>query len=163
MLKLKALIPSDFNFVKEVYDHYILNSTATFHTEEIDIEELKEAILTDHPIYKSYVIQEDDVSCGFCYISQYKKRQAYDRTAEVTVYLHPDFHKRGLGTRILKMLEAEALNVNLSVLIGIITGENEASIRLFERCGYEKCAHFKQVGEKFGRVLDVVAYQRILI
>lgn len=163
MLKLKPLIHSDFDFVKEVYDHYILNSTATFHTEKITIDELKEAILTDHPIYKSFLIQNDDVVCGFCYISQYKKRQAYDRTAEVTVYLHPDFHGKGIGVRTLKMLEDEAMKVKLSVLMGIITGENDASIRLFEKCGYEKCAHFKQVGEKFGRVLDVVAYQKILI
>ena len=46
--------------------------------------------------------------------------------------------------------------------MGIITAENESSVKLFERMGYEKCGHFKQVGEKFGRILDVVAYQKLL-
>jgi phosphinothricin acetyltransferase len=62
----------------------------------------------------------------------------------------------------LKLLEPVAKNSEICVLIGIITGENKASIRLFEKCGYEKCAHFKKVGEKFNRLLDVVAYQKII-
>ncbi|MGD2035212.1 MAG: N-acetyltransferase, partial [Bacteroidales bacterium] len=55
-----------------------------------------------------------------------------------------------------------AASQNINVLIGIITGTNKPSIALFETCGYEKCAHFRQVGEKFGKVLDVVGYQKIL-
>ena len=48
------------------------------------------------------------------------------------------------------------------VLIGIISADNKQSIALVEKCGFEKCAHFKEVGEKFGKILDVVAYQKIL-
>jgi phosphinothricin acetyltransferase len=56
----------------------------------------------------------------------------------------------------------EAIQGYISVLIGMITGENVASIKLFKACGYEKCAHFKEVGQKFNKLLDVVAYQKII-
>jgi phosphinothricin acetyltransferase len=48
------------------------------------------------------------------------------------------------------------------VLVGVITAENKQSVSLFEKCGFEKCAHYRKVGEKFNRLLDVVAYQKIL-
>jgi phosphinothricin acetyltransferase len=47
-------------------------------------------------------------------------------------------------------------------MIGVITATNTASIALLEKAQYEKCAHYRQVGEKFGQVLDVVSYRKIL-
>lgn len=59
-------------------------------------------------------------------------------------------------------MEEEAKTVGIKVLIGIIAGENKHSINLFSKCEYEKCAHYKQIGEKFGRTLDVVAFQKLI-
>lgn len=161
-LKLIDLKKSDFEIVKEIYDYYIVNSTATFHTDLITIEELESIILIDDPKYKSFLIEYEGETCGYCYISQYKKRQAYDRTAEITIYLKPGYSGKGIGKESMRLLETVAKNNGISVLIGIISGDNQVSIGLFEKCGYEKCAHFKQVGEKFNQLLDVVAYQKII-
>jgi len=152
---------SDFEFIKEVSEHYILHSTATFFTEPVTVEDLKEFILTGHPKYKSYLIMADGIPCGYCYLSQYKKRQAYDRTAEVTIYMKPGFTGPGIGTAAMQHMEQAAHQSGISVLIGIISGDNKGSIRLFEKCGYGQCARFSQVGEKFGKILDVVAYQKM--
>lgn len=62
----------------------------------------------------------------------------------------------------MSQLEKMAKKTDIKVLIGVISGDNQQSIKLFEKCGFEKCAHFKKVGEKFGKILDVVAYQKIL-
>lgn len=161
-IELVDLKPADFQFVKQVYDYYIKNSTATFHTESVPVEELGQTILTGHPRYRSFLILKDGQPCGFCYISRYKPRQAYDRTAEVTIYLLPETTGKGIGTICLEMLETIARDSDISVLIGVITAENKTSVRLFEKCGYMKCAHYQRVGEKFNRVLDVVSYQKLL-
>ncbi|MBN2747191.1 MAG: GNAT family N-acetyltransferase [Bacteroidales bacterium] len=104
-IKLIDLRETDFNVVKAIYDHYILNSTATFHTDLISLEELKSVILVAHPKYKSYLIEYEGKTCGYCYISQYKKRQAYDRTAEITIYLKPEYSGKGIGKTTLDKLE----------------------------------------------------------
>lgn len=161
-LQLKLLEDKDFEKVKEIYDYYILNSTATFHTEPIQIKELKETIYIGHPKYKSFFMVLDNKIGGYCYFAPYKKRQAYDRSAEVTLYLKPEFTSKGIGSETLRLLEPIASECDIKVLLAIITGENNSSIQLFEKMGYEKCAHFKQVGEKFGRILDVVAYQKMI-
>ena len=152
----------DFELIKEIYDYYILHSTATYYTERITIAELKEFILIGHKKYQSFLIKINDESCGFCYLSQYKKRQAYDRTAEISLYLKPEYTGQRIGKEVLNHLEKVAKKNGISVLIGIISGDNENSIRLIENCGYEKCGHFKQIGEKFNKILDVVSYQKII-
>lgn len=152
----------DYPAVKEIYDYYVLNTTVTFATTVTSLAALNESILTGHPKYKSYIIKTNGTVCGFCYFSHYNKRQAYDRTAEVTLYLKPGYTGKGIGRQTLEKLETVAREHGISVLIGIITAENHQSVRLFEKCGYKKCTHFRKVGEKFNRILDVVGYQKIV-
>jgi phosphinothricin acetyltransferase len=161
-IEFTDLTEADLEFVREIYNFYIENSTATYYTEKISVDELKQFIPVGDRKYKSYLIKVDNTACGFCYISQYKKRQAYDRTAELSLYLKPGYTGRGIGKVALAYLEKKARDNGISVLIGIISGDNENSIKLFEKNGYEKCAHYKQVGEKFNKILDVVSYQKIL-
>jgi phosphinothricin acetyltransferase len=162
VISFETIKESDLQKVKEIYDYYIEHSMATFHTSPISIELLKESVFIEHPIYKSFLIKTSDEICGYCYLTQYKKRQAYDRTAEFSIYLKPGYERKGIGCKALEYLESSARKTNIKVLIGAITASNKASIALCEKLGYEKCAHYRQVGEKFGQVLDVVAYQKIL-
>ncbi len=161
-IEFQPLRDSDFSEVKRIYDWYVANSTATFHTEPVQISELKEFIYTDHPRYKAYLIIRDGKVAGYCYFTYYKKRQAYDRTAEITLYLDHELRGKGLGKATVEFLEKKAREVGLKNLLAIITGDNTGSIALFSRAGYTKCADFKNVGEKFGKILDVVGYQKEL-
>ena len=150
----------DLSEVKKIYDWYIENSTATFHTELIQIDQLKEFIYLNHPLYQSYLIYLNKGIVGYCFLTNYKKRQAYDRTAEISIYLKPEYCNQGIGKIALNHLEKKAKENGLKNLIGIIAGDNELSITLFEKSGFTKCAHFKNVGEKFNKILDVVAFQK---
>ena len=156
----KDIREEDLPEIKKIYDWYIQHSTATFHTGPVKIKELREFLYIGHALYHSYIIYANQDMAGYCFITNYKKRQAYDRTAEITIYLKPEFCNRGIGKIALKHMEEKAKANGLKNLIGIISGDNEGSIALFERSGYTKCAHFKNVGEKFNKVLDVVAYQK---
>jgi L-amino acid N-acyltransferase YncA len=150
------------NEITEIYNHYILNSTATFHGRRLSAEEMKEIVFFENPKYKTYLILQDDVICGYVILSQHKKREAYDGTAEITVYLKPDLTGKGIGTIALKHIEEIAHKSDIHVLVATIAGNNNSSIKLVEKNGYFKCAHYKEVGRKFGQLLDVVAYQKIL-
>ncbi|MBI2329156.1 MAG: N-acetyltransferase [Chloroflexi bacterium] len=123
----------------------------TFHkVEENDLETILD-------IYNFYI-----ETAGFCFLTQYKKKEAYNRTAEIGVYLNPEFTGKGLGSSVVAFLEKVASSKQIRVVLASISGENTASIKLFQRMGFEKCAHYREVGEKFGRLLDVVDYQKIL-
>ena len=161
-IRFETLKNSDLTEVKKIYDQYIINTTVTFHTRPVSIEELKQFICIDHPRYKSYLILCDDNMAGYCYLSCYKNREAYDRTAEIAIYLKSEYCGKGIGQMAFRYLEEEAQKVGLKNIIGNVTGSNRESMALFEKLGYTQCARFKNIGEKFGSLLDVVSYQKEL-
>lgn len=163
----------DYRFVKineghiaeilEIYNYYILNTTVTFHSTPMTEEEIKEAVFFTDPKYQTFVIMtEDDSICGYALLSQYKDREAYDGTAEITVYLKPDYTGQGIGSLAINYIEDVANQNDIHVLVATICGENKESINAFKRNGYSKCAHYRELGKKFGELLDVVAYQKII-
>lgn len=148
--------------VLDIYLYYVLNTTATFHTCAVSLKEMQDIVYFDKPKYKTYAISDNDGVCGYVILSPYKTREAYSNTAEVTVYLKHDRLGKGLGRLAVQYIEDYARVQGIHVLVATICGENNRSIRVFEKCGFSKCAHYKEVGQKFGRLLDVVAYQKIL-
>jgi L-amino acid N-acyltransferase YncA len=119
--------------VLQIYTHYVLNTTATFHSRPLTREEMREIVLFDSDKYKTFVISDKDEFCGYVLITQHKKREAYDGTAEVTVYLKPAFIGKGIGSMAIRYVEDYAKKQKLHVLVATICGENEESIRLFAK------------------------------
>lgn len=160
MVEFSPVTNTDLAAILAIYNHYILNSTATFHSRNLSKNDLEEFLFISHPKYPSFLIKDNDETIGYCFLTQYKKRQAYDRSAELSVYLKPEFTGKGIGLAALNHLEAAAKKAGIHVLVGTICGENHASIRLMEKSGFFRCAHFKNIGEKFGKILDVLVYQK---
>lgn len=148
--------------VLDIYTHYVLNTTATFHAHALTIDEMKDIVYFDNQKYKSFVIIDDQNICGYVILAQHKTREAYNDTAEVTIYLKTEYIGKGMGTLAIQYIENYAKTLGIHALIATICGENIKSIKLFSRNGYFKCAHYKEVGRKFGQVLDIVAYEKIL-
>jgi phosphinothricin acetyltransferase len=146
----------------EIYNYYIMNTTATFHAHEMSEDEMRELVFLNSDKYKSFAVMDDDAVVGYVILKQYSKREAYDQTAEVTIYLKHDHIGKGIGRMAAQFIELFAKEKGIHALLAIICGENIDSIRLFERSGYFKCAHYKEVGKKFGRILDVVTYEKLI-
>lgn len=164
-MPLLYLRPAGEEFLPEltaIYNYYVLNTTVTFHAKEISISGMREILFDEDPRFSSYTIFEGDELCGYCILSHFKKREAYDSTAEVTVYLKTGYERRGIGTFAVRRLEEAAAQNGFHSLLAVICEENKGSIGLFSSLGYEKCAHYREVGTKFGRFLDVVCLQKIL-
>jgi len=152
----------DIPDILAIYNYYILNSTATFHESILNGTEIRRLLFFDNPRHGSFVIKTAGKIRGYCIISRHHPRSAYDYTGTVSVYLHPEFQRRGIGGRALDFLDEWAKAKNFHTLLAVICAENTGSIKLFESRGYLKCAHLKEVGLKFNRWLDIVYYQKLL-
>lgn len=161
-ITFKEIRFEDLPRLLEIYKYYVQNTTATFHINTPTLNDMKELMFFEEPRYQTFVIFDEDLICGYVILSQFKKREGYDGTAEVTVYLRLDYTGKGVGSTAIRFIEKFALMSGVHVLIATICGENNNSIKAFEANGFSKCAHYKQVGEKFGQLLDVVAYQKII-
>ena len=151
---------NDIQELKDIYTYYIENTTATFHIGDISDREMHDILFYDDSVYKSFVIKSNNETAGYVLLCPYKKREAYRRSAEVTIYLKPSFTSKGIGSKAIQFVEEFAMTKDIHTLLSVICGENTSSRKLFEKNGYEQCGQLNKVGVKFGRVLDIVIYQK---
>ena len=161
-IEFKELREEQLDDVLSIYNGYVLNSTATFHLHSLTKEEMRRIVFFSSPRYRTYAILSAGTVLGYVLLTPFNPREAYDGTAEVTIYLSPDFTGRGIGTHALAFLEDRARERGFHSLIAVVTAENGASAALFLKCGFSECARYREVGRKFGRLLDVVCFQKIL-
>ncbi len=153
---------SDTEAIAGIYNEYIQHSTASFETETLTPEEMGMRISAFSSVCPYFVFEEDGRVVGYCYAHPWKERAAYAGTYETTVYIHPAYLHRGIGKALMAKLIESCRQRGFRALIACITAENEASVSLHLGLGFEKVSHFRQVGRKFGRLLDVVDLEYIL-
>ena len=141
---------------------YVINTTVTFHTQVLSAEDMHAKVFFSDPIYGTFLIMEEEKIAGYCTLMPWKKQQAYRHTAEVSIYLKPDFTAKSIGSYALNYLETFAKQNDIRTLIAGCCAENTSSLKLFEKNQFVQCAYFKQVGFKFGRYLDTLYLQKIL-
>lgn len=151
----------DASQIAEIYNHYIENTHHTFETEAINESEMRNRIDKIIKNYPYFVSEESGEILAYAYAAPYKSRCAYRSSAEVSVYARNGIQQKGIGTRLYEKLLAELLQSDVHVVIAGIALPNEASVRLHEKFGFEKVAHFREIGWKFGRWIDVGYWELI--
>lgn len=153
---------ADAPAIVKILNHYITHTTVSFELEPVSEEEMTRRITEIAAHYPYFVYTEDGEVKGYCYVHKWKERKAYSQTAETTIYLHPAVRKSGIGTRLMRQLIEECRKAGLKSLIACVTEENVESMRFHEKIGFEKVSHFRSVGRKFDRWLDVIDYELLL-
>ena len=164
MIIIRPAQTEDSSAISIIYNEYIANTVVTFEEELItatDIE-LRISQITSDNLPWLVAVDESDNVLGYAYASKWHGRFSYRFSVEVTVYLSPSHTSKGLGTKLYDELFTELKRNKIHCIIGCITLPNEASIALHEKFSMEKVAHFKEVGLKFDRWLDVGYWQTIL-
>lgn len=99
---------------------------------------------------------------GYASYGPFRAFDGYRLTVEQSVYVAERARRRGVAKALLKALEERARASGMHVMLGGIAAENEASIRLHEGLGFAETARMPEVGQKFGRYLDLVFMQKVL-
>lgn len=112
--------------------------------------------------YPVLVARKGDEVLGFASFGDFRAWPGYAATVEHSIHVRADVRRSGVGRALLSALPDRARGCGKHVLIGGIDADNAASLGLHEALGFERVAHFRQVGRKFGRWLDLVFVQMIL-
>lgn len=164
-LIVRPCFQQDLLYVQLIYAHHVLTGAGTFEIEPPTLQEMEErwSRIVDKGWPFVVASPTSDLSrvLGFAYAAQFRDRAAYARTFEVSVYAAPTSLRIGAGalmlSEVLVMLRGDGVRQALS-LIG--DSANAASIGLHEKLGFRHVGVMRNVGEKFGRSLDVVIMQR---
>lgn len=153
---------ADAAAICDVYNPYILDTVISFETETVTPEQMGHRILDITSQFPWLVCVEDGKILGYAYATKWRARAAYQHAVETSVYLSPAAGGKGFGSALYRALIAELKKLPVHAVIGGIALPNAASVALHEKMGFEKVAHFAQVGKKFERWIDVGYWQRVL-
>lgn len=98
----------------------------------------------------------------YAYATPWRTRSGYRFSVETTVYVKDGCAGRGIGKGIYLQLVDQLRARGVHALMAGIAQPNEASVALHQQLGYEKVAHFREVGFKFGRWIDVGYWELVL-
>lgn len=159
MLKFRKGSYKDINKLTEIYNWAILNTTATF---DIQIQTPEKRLkwfeqFGDH--YPLIIADIDGEAVGYGCLTKFRDKEAYAKTAEISIYVHPDYHNQGIGKALLSEIIKKGKKWGFKTLVAGITAGNYKSIKMHEDQGFTPCGYFKDVGYKFDKWLDVWFYQ----
>ncbi|MES2151209.1 MAG: arsinothricin resistance N-acetyltransferase ArsN1 family B [Pseudomonadota bacterium] len=159
---IRPALPSDAPALCAIYNHYVDCTTITFEEIPVSTEEMAARIAEVGTRLAWLVFEHDGKVAGYAYATPWRARSAYRFSVESTVYVAPGLARRGIGAQLYSALIERLRALGIHAVIGGIAQPNEASVALHEKHGFEKVAHFRQVGQKFGRWVDVGYWELVL-
>ena len=152
-----------------IYNHWVLASPATFDIEPLGGEAWDRWFeghrAPDRPVLVAEARGGGGASgrlLGGAWLSTWRVRPGFARTAESSIYLHPDAREQGVGRALYAALIARARSLALHTLVAVITPPNPGSTALHRSLGYERVGRTREVGWKFDRWHDSEIWQIML-
>jgi L-amino acid N-acyltransferase len=161
-LTIRPADSGDLNVINDIYNHYVLTSTATYQVQPEPIEGRRAWFAAHDEQHPIIVAELDRRVLGWGSLSRVSEREAYDRSVSNSVYINHDHHRRGIGAAVLGELIELAREAGHHTIIAGIDSEQVPSLGLHERFGFVPVARLREVGYKFDRWLDRIDMQLML-
>ncbi len=150
----------DAQAIGDIYAWHVANGTGTFDTVAPDAVNWAEKI-ADFAArgFPFLVAERAGEVVGYAYAARFRDRAAYAATCEDSIYIAQDARRLGIGTALMLALLDAAQGAGFEQMIAVIGGSEPASVALHAKCGFVQAGRLRNVGHKFGRVLDTVYMQ----
>ncbi|MEO6720702.1 MAG: N-acetyltransferase family protein [Ferruginibacter sp.] len=163
MIEIRAAQEEDLPAMLDIYNDIILTTTAVWHSDPHTLQMRKEWFTSKkelgHPVF---VATENEQLVGFSTFGPFRPWHGYRFTVENSVYVSAMHRGKGIAKLLMSPLINAAKELKLHAIVAGIEADNNASIELHKKFGFVEVAHFKQVGYKFDRWLDLKFLELIL-
>ncbi|MDO4538144.1 MAG: GNAT family N-acetyltransferase [Coriobacteriales bacterium] len=168
-MEIRSATPADADKICGIYAYYVEHTAITFDREVPSVEEFSARIARTLQHYPYLVLIDDGEIQGYAYAGPFVGRAAYDRSCELSIYLHHEAHRRGYGRALYAELEERlraAGILNLYACIGDPIVEDEYLTRNSEQfhahLGFSKVGTFHKCGHKFDRWYNMIWMEKII-
>ncbi len=162
---IRSVRRDDAPALRAIYNYAVHHTTATMDMVDRSLDE-QEAWIQAHngEPYPGYVaVAGDGVTVvGYASLSPFIQRPGFRPTVEDSVYVHPDWHGRGIGRMLLTQLIESAAERGFRNILASISADNAVSLRLHRAQGFVDVGLFKEIGYKQGQWVDVAYLQLVL-
>ena len=154
----------DIEALLYIYNHEVVKGVSTLDINPRTIEQWTEWFechnIKNHPLI---VCEDEGVITGYASLSSYRAKEAYASTVELSIYVHPEYRGKGVGSVLMGEIIAMAkADETVHTVVSVITSGNAASERLHNKFGFIFSGIIKEVGVKFGKYLDISNYYLIV-
>ena len=162
MITVRDAVEADLPAIIAIYNQSIPSGFSTADTHPISVEERRPWFRQFSPKKRPiWVAERAGEIVGCIYITSfYGGRPAYDKTAEVSLYLAPKAQGQGLGTDLMQRMINACPQLGVTTLIGMHFDHNEATKRLNDRFGFQQVGHLPEIaevnGEQRGLLLSIL-------
>ena len=158
---VRQAVRADVPAMREIYNDEVLCGVATLdlhpRTREDRVKWFEAHNVDNHPLI---VAEEGGEVMGYASLSPYRDKEAYRSTVELSIYVGKAHRRKGAATCLMReILEMAKKDARTHLVVSVITAGNEASVSLHGRFGFTYCGTIHEVGEKFGRLLDIENYE----
>ena len=159
---IRPATSGDLTDINAIFNYYVVHSTCIWATTPCSDAERKAWFEVHGESMPVLVAESGGRLVGWGALGSFREAYTLAGTLEDSVYVHHDFHRRGIGSRLLAELIGAARRRGLRSILANISADQAASIRLHEKFGFQKVAHLRQVGQKFDQWFDAVYMQLLL-
>lgn len=160
---IREATEADLQDIVDIYNASIPGRLATADTEPVSVESrrawLRDRDVSRHPLW---VLEHQHRIAGWLSIGKFHARPAYAPTGEVSVYVAPAAHRRGLATLLMQQALARAPALGLKTFVGLVFAHNHPSVELCRRFAFETWGHLPRVAVLDGVERDVLILGRRL-
>ena len=154
---------ADAPAIASIYNQAVLGSTATFDTEPVTAES-RIGWLAEHADarYPVLVAEIGGRVVGWTSLSAWSDRCAYAATCEISTYVDDAYRGRGIGGALSEAIVEAGRLAGVHAVVSRICTENVASLAMARGLGFAEVGVLREVGFKFGRMLDVAIFEKLL-
>ncbi|HOA84999.1 MAG TPA: N-acetyltransferase family protein [Bacillota bacterium] len=153
---IRPASPDDAGAVLAIYAPFVTDTCISFETEVPALDAFRQRMRGIMAEYPYYVCEYEGKIVGYAYASKYSERRAYRYSADLTIYISPEHHGRGVGRLLYERLCADLRERGIYTVYACVTAENTTSLKFHTALGFVECGRFHNIGYKHGRWLDVV-------
>jgi L-amino acid N-acyltransferase YncA len=148
MITIRDAKLTDLPEIVDIYNSTVAGRMVTADTEPVTIESRVEWFESHSPEKRPlWVAVEDEKIAGWISFKSFYGRPAYDHTAEIAIYLHPEFRNQGIGRELLEYVIKLSPKLKIKTLLGFVFAHNAPSLGLFGKAGFTIWGHLPKVAE----------------
>lgn len=153
---------ADLTDINAIYNYFVAHSTCVWTTQPCSETERKTWYQEHGPSMPVVVAEHGGRVVGWGALGSFRAAYTAAGTLEDSIYVHHDFHRQRIGSRLLQALIEAARHSGLRSILANISADQTPSVRLHEKFGFQKVAHLRDVGQKFNQRLDAIYLQLLL-
>lgn len=151
--------------INDIANWYIEHTAINFDASPWSLEKRQQWIKDfnqEHSSCHLFVAEMNNQISGFACNTQFRPKDAYRRSTETSVYVHPEMPHKRIGETLYRALLDRIAQSDLHRAFAIITLPNPASIRLHAKLGFSECGILSEAGWKFNSFHSISIYEKHL-